>query len=156
MTVEFEIIGEIHTAFEQKSGIPIQSAFGQDLEGTVTIYPQYQDGLKDLDGFSHVYLIYHFNRHHDYTLQSRPYLDEVKRGVFATRAPKRPNGIGISVVKVTRIENNIIYFRGVDTLNNTPLLDIKPYIPDFDHHEVTETGWYGDVKSKNTISDNRF
>jgi tRNA-Thr(GGU) m(6)t(6)A37 methyltransferase TsaA len=111
-----------------------------------------------LIGFSHIILIYNFHKSETYELETKPFLDTKKRGVFSTRAPKRPNSIGISVVKLLEIDNNILFIENVDILNETPLLDIKPYIPEFDHHKVEKYGWIGHkIEKLNTVkSDNRF
>ncbi|MBF0207561.1 MAG: tRNA (N6-threonylcarbamoyladenosine(37)-N6)-methyltransferase TrmO [Oligoflexia bacterium] len=151
-------IGVIETNFEEKSGVPIQSVFGKEHEGVITIFPEYADGLNDLSAISHIYLIYHFNRHHDYSMMVTPYMDDTPRGLFATRAPKRPSGIGMSVVEIIRVEKNKIFFKGVDMLNNTPLLDIKPYVPEIDCFPMAKSGWYENIKNKNKnkVSDDRF
>jgi tRNA-Thr(GGU) m(6)t(6)A37 methyltransferase TsaA len=154
--ITFSPIGTIRTPFESKSGIPIQSAVGGDTTGKVVLDAQFVDGLKDLDGFSHVHLIYVFDRHDDYALQVRPYMDETPRGLFATRAPKRPNAIGLSLVEIISIDHNEILFRGVDMLNNTPLLDIKPYFGEFDTRPNARCGWLDAVQRRRTISDDRF
>ena len=154
--IEVLSIGVINTSFEEKAGIPIQSSFGKEYEGRITLYPEYRDGLKDLSEISHVYLLYHFDRHCDFEMIVKPYMDENPRGLFATRAPKRPSGIGLSIVEITKIENDIIFFNGVDMLNNTPLIDIKPYIPEIDSHPNAKSGWYEKVKNKKRLSDDRF
>lgn len=154
--MQIKPVGVINTLFEQKSGVPIQSVFGKEHEGTITIFPEYCDGLKDLSEISHIYLLFHFNQHNDYSMVVKPYMDETPRGLFATRAPKRPSGIGLSIVEIIKIENNKIFFKGVDMLNNTPLLDIKPYVPEIDCHPTAKSGWYEKVKNKNRVSDDRF
>lgn len=156
MEVLFKPIGIIKTEFKEKPGVPIQSVFGQEKKGRIELFPEFKDGLKDLDGFSHIHLIYYFNEHNDYKLHVKPYLDNREHGVFATRAPKRPNAVGLSVVEVVKIIDNIIEFKGADMLDGTPLLDIKPYVDDFDIRKETRCGWYDKVHKKNTISDDRF
>ncbi|MCK5884291.1 MAG: tRNA (N6-threonylcarbamoyladenosine(37)-N6)-methyltransferase TrmO [Bacteriovoracaceae bacterium] len=155
-TVSYFPIGIIKTNFDCKSGVPIQAAFGADHFGKVILNSEYADGLKDLDGFSHIHLVYHFNRHEEYKLIVRPYMDDTPRGLFATRAPKRPNGIGLSLVEIEKIEENIIYFKGVDILDNTPLLDIKPYYRQIDSRENATCGWLDEAQKINPISDDRF
>ena len=138
-------------------GVPIQPSFGKERTGFIELMPQYTDGLKDLMDISHVYLLYHFDRHQDFKLVVRPYMDDdTLRGLFATRAPKRPNGIGLSIVEIVDINGHIITFRGVDMLNNTPLLDIKPYIAAMDRIDHTIGGWYEKTLSKRRLSDDRF
>ena len=152
----FRPIGIVKTEFESKRGIPVQVVHGSDKTGRVEIYEQYVEGLKDLDDFSHIHLLYHFHNHKDYKLTVIPYLDTIPRGLFSTRAPKRPNGIGMSLVEVIKVRGNIIEFRGVDMINNTPLLDIKPYFPLIDTREGAKCGWFDKLEKKNVISDNRF
>jgi tRNA-Thr(GGU) m(6)t(6)A37 methyltransferase TsaA len=119
---------------------------------------QYAPGLSDLAGFSHIYLIYHFHKSTTYQLKVTPFLDKVERGLFATRAPKRPNPIGLSVVKLISIENNILTIQGADVLDGTPLLDIKPYIQKFDAPQNPTSGWMQAQSDeiKNKRSDDRF
>ena len=156
MELTIKPIGFIETEFEEKSGIPIQSTFGKEYQGVINLFSEYSDGLKDLDQISHIYLLYHFHQHSDYNLVVRPYMDETPRGLFATRAPKRPSGIGLSIVEIIKIKENKIFFKGVDMLNKTPLLDIKPYVPDIDCHPHARSGWYDLVKNKKRVSDDRF
>lgn len=154
--MNFAPIGLIQTEFEEKTGVPIQATFGKDRIGKIQIKQEYSEGLKDLSEISHIFLIYHFNRHNDFKMIVTPYMDDTPRGLFATRAPKRPNGIGLSLVEILSIEENTITFRGVDMLNNTPLLDIKPFVPDIDFVENAKSGWYEKVKNKPRLSDDRF
>ncbi|MEJ2587735.1 MAG: tRNA (N6-threonylcarbamoyladenosine(37)-N6)-methyltransferase TrmO [Deltaproteobacteria bacterium] len=156
--IEYRPIGIIHSPFESLEGMPIQPAGAQGVEGTVDIFDAFRPGLKDLDGFSHIILLYSFHKSAGYELEVIPFLDTVPRGVFATRAPKRPNPIGVSVVALKRMENGVLHIENVDILDGTPLLDVKPYIPEFDHADHVKTGWLGqsrqDVSRKQ--SDNRF
>jgi tRNA-Thr(GGU) m(6)t(6)A37 methyltransferase TsaA len=108
----------------------------------VEVYPQFVDGLQDIEGFSHIILLYVFHQSSGYSLRVKPFLDDQLRGLFATRYPGRPNPIGLSVVRLLRRRENILEIEGVDVLDGTPLLDIKPYVPDFDVHTETRTGWY--------------
>ena len=158
MTISFEPIGIINTPHKSKEGMPIQSQGAKGIKGTITIEEKFMEGLKDLDGFSHVHLIYHFHKSDTYTLTTKPFLDDKEHGVFATRVPQRPNQIGISVVKLNGIKGNVLEIENVDILDATPLLDIKPYIPDFDIHEVDKVGWYlNKTDHINSIkSDDRF
>jgi len=111
------------------------------VKGTVELLGEFQEGLKDLDGFSHIILLYHFHRSRGFKLAVVPFLDSESRGLFATRAPKRPNAIGLSVVQLDKIEDGILYIRNVDILDGTPLLDIKPYVPEFDAPKEARIGW---------------
>lgn len=139
--MEFKPIGTIHTPFKELEGTPIQPIGGKDVEGTIELNPEYIDGLKDLEGFSHIILLYHFHRAETYSLQVSPYLDKTKRGVFATRIPGRPNPIGLSVVRLRKIEENVLHIQDMDIIDGTPLLDIKPYIPAADIKENVRVGW---------------
>jgi len=156
--MEFRPIGVIHTPFESLRGMPIQPAGAQSAPGDVNVFPEYAEGLRDLDGFSHVILLYHFHQAADPKLVVEPFLDSRSRGVFATRAPTRPNPIGLSVVRLLRIEGATLHVENVDILDKTPLLDIKPYVPEFDHHAADRVGWLeqakGAVRSKK--ADERF
>lgn len=134
-------IGIIHTPFKSKGDAPIQSEFSRGAKGTVEIYQEYVEGLSDLEGFSHIYLIFYFHLSEGYDLKVMPFLDDVKRGLFATRAPRRPNQIGLSVVKLIGIKENIIEIEDADMLDGTPLLDIKPYVPAFTEPEKVRIGW---------------
>jgi tRNA-Thr(GGU) m(6)t(6)A37 methyltransferase TsaA len=148
-TPPLRFVGIIRTPFEKPEDTPIQPAFSKSAKGTVEVYPQYVEGLADLAGFSHIILVYHFHRTKEYGLKVKPYLDGELRGVFATRSPRRPNAIGISVVKLDAIIDGVIHFSGADMLNETPLLDIKPYIPYFDDAEDIRIGWLKDkIKSE--------
>jgi tRNA-Thr(GGU) m(6)t(6)A37 methyltransferase TsaA len=143
-SVTYKPIGIIHTPFKNLSDAPIQPSAGRGEAGRVELFPQYAEGLQDLDRFSHIILIYHFHLSGTYSLRVKPFLDDQMRGLFATRAPARPNRIGHSVVRLQAIESNILSVQNVDMLNGTPLLDIKPYVPEFDRHEPVKTGWLQD------------
>ena len=141
MSIKYKPIGFIHTPFKEPKGVPIQPVAGKDIEGKVEILPDYVEGLKDLEGFSHIILIYHLHLSKKASLLVKPYMDEKLRGVFATRAPSRPNPIGLSIVRLVKIKGNMIYIKDVDIVDGTPLLDIKPYVPEFDLREVNRIGW---------------
>jgi len=134
-------IGVIRTPFKVPKGTPIQPPAARGAEGRVELFPEYVDGLKDIEGFSHIILIYHFHLSGPPRLWVRPYMDDIERGVFATRAPARPNPIGLSVVKLEGIEGNALHIRDVDVVDGTPLLDIKPYVPQFDGVPEAKIGW---------------
>lgn len=146
MQLTLNSIGIIHTPFQDKAATPIQSA-RSDTPGSLEVDPQYQDGLDGIEGFSHIYLIYGFH-HSDpqVKLKVLPFLDDQQHGVFATRYPCRPNPLGLSIVRLIERKGNILYFEGADMLDGTPLLDIKPYIPEFDVFSVEKTGWYQNRK----------
>lgn len=134
-------IGVIHSPFTDKGQMPIQASTS-DAVGQVEVFPEYLDGLRDLDGFTHLHLLYAFNYSCGYSLMVKPFLDDHLRGLFATRHPCRPNPIGLSVVRLLALHENILEVEGVDMLDGTPLLDIKPYVPDFDIRSDVRTGWY--------------
>jgi tRNA-Thr(GGU) m(6)t(6)A37 methyltransferase TsaA len=134
-------IGVIHTPFNDKSQTPIQPTRSQ-ATGRVEVFPEFAAGLKDLEEFSHIILLYAFHCSSGYSLQVKPFLDDQLRGLFATRHPCRPNPIGLSIVRLLACRENILDIEGVDMLDGTPLLDIKPYVPDFDVRTEVKTGWY--------------
>ena len=156
--IMYRPIGIIHSPFSEPKGTPIQPSAATGVEGTVEVFPEYAGGLKDLDGFSHVILLYHFHLSRQPSLEVKPYMDEQRHGVFATRAPSRPNPIGISVVRLFKIEGNVLHVRNIDIVDKTPLLDIKPYVPDFDVRDVEKTGWLEKSvhKLKTSKDDGRF
>ncbi len=141
MKIEFTPIGIIHSPFVRLEDMPIQPSGAVDIEGTVAIFEEYRPGLKDLGGFSHLILLYHFHRVRSYELEVVPFLDTEPRGIFATRAPKRPNAIGLSIVQLDKVEDGVLYIRNVDIFDGTPLLDIKPYVPAFDAQKEVRSGW---------------
>ena len=134
-------IGKIRTPFTTVEAMPIQPAGATNTEGRVVVAPDLSEGLDDLEGFSHLILIYHFHLSKGFQLTVTPFLDDQPRGLFSTRAPRRPNPIGLSVVTLTSRDRNVLHVRGIDVLDGTPLLDIKPYVPAFDTPQVTRIGW---------------
>jgi tRNA-Thr(GGU) m(6)t(6)A37 methyltransferase TsaA len=141
-------IGLIHSPLKKKEEAPIQPVYAQGIKGSVEIFDEYSDGLRDLEGFSHIYLFYHFHRAGDTRLLVKPFLDDLPRGVFATRAPCRPNPIGLSLVRLNRIKGNVLHIEDLDILDGTPLLDIKPYISRFNPREKVRSGWQEKVDEK--------
>jgi len=139
-------IGIIHSPFTEKGEMPIQASRSQAI-GSVEVYPEFIDGLTDLDGFSHIIIFYAFHQSSGYSLRVKPFLDDQERGLFATRYPARPNPIGLSIVELKILKDNFLTVEGIDVLDGTPLLDIKPYVPDFDVRENPRTGWY-ETRSK--------
>jgi tRNA-Thr(GGU) m(6)t(6)A37 methyltransferase TsaA len=158
MKIEFTPIGIIHSPFMEPEGMPIQPPGAAGVKGTVEVLEDFHSGLNDLDGFSHIILLYHFHRSRGFNLHVVPFMDSEPRGLFATRAPKRPNPIGFSVVQLDKIEDGVLYIRDVDILDGTPLLDIKPYVPEFDAQVETRTGWLEKARKtvSNRKSDDRF
>ena len=139
--ITYKPIGVIHSPFKEPKGTPIQPASAKGADGTVEIFPAYVEGLKDVDGFSHIILIYHFHLSKPSSLTARPFMDNERHGIFAIRGPSRPNPIGVSIVRLIRVEGNILYIQDLDILDGTPLLDIKPYVPEFDRTDVSRIGW---------------
>jgi len=139
-----EPIGVIHSPYKTKDACPIQGAVRPETSGSVEIFPEYTEGLKDVETFSHVILLYLFDRAGDVQLRRPTFLDDTPHGVFASRHPCRPNGIGLSIVKLEGRRGEVLQISGVDVLDATPLIDLKPYIPRFDHVEGASNGWVED------------
>lgn len=156
--IHYRPIGVIHSPFKEPRGAPIQPKAAEGVKGTVEVFDEFKEGLADLDGFSHVILIYHFHLSEGYTLKVKPFLDDTRRGLFATRAPRRPNPIGVSVVPLVRIDGATLHVSNVDIIDGTPLLDIKPYVPEFDRKSDIRVGWLTGKsrRVKDTFSDDRF
>jgi tRNA-Thr(GGU) m(6)t(6)A37 methyltransferase TsaA len=157
-TIQYTPIGIVHSPFKKPEGTPIQSAVAEDAEGTVEVFPEYKNGLDDLDGFSHIILLCHLQLVKDPKLKVIPFMDDQPHGVFSTRSPNRPNPIGLSIVELVRIENNILHIKNLDIIDGTPLLDIKPFIPGMDNRETTKIGWLerNIQKMKSKKDDGRF
>ena len=155
-----ESIGTIHTEFKKIEGMPIQPTGAKGIKGTIEIKDQYIDGLKDLKDFSHIHIIYLLHKVEGYMLEVKPFMDDNTHGVFATRSPKRPNRIGMSVVKVIDVKDNKVCVENIDVLDETPLLDIKPYVPQLyeDTIDDLKIGWFENnhKKAKSQKSDDRF
>lgn len=139
--IEFRTIGEIRSPFASPEGVPIQPAGAAGIRGRVVLDPAYQAGLQDLAGFSHIHLLYFFHLARPFSLKVTPFLDTVERGLFATRAPARPNAIGVSVVRLIAVSGNVLEVEDIDVVDGTPLLDIKPYVPQFDARPAGRIGW---------------
>ena len=146
--MEIKPIGVIHSPFKKPDGMPIQPAFAKNAEGVVELQPQFTQGLKDLQDFERIWLLYWFDRVIETKLTVKPFREDVLRGLFSTRAPCRPNPIGLSPVRLLRIEANKLYIADIDVLDGTPLLDIKPYIPEFDCYENSKCGWMQNLRYK--------
>lgn len=155
----YSSIGVIRSPFTTREAMPIQPTGARGIAGSIELKEAFVEGLKDLDGFSHLYLLYHFHQSQGYSLTVTPFLDTTPRGLFATRAPKRPNPIGLSVVRLDRIEGSVIHIVDVDVLDGTPLLDLKPYVPKFDTpKENVRSGWLENsgLKPEDVRADGRF
>lgn len=144
-TILYRPIGVIRSEFVVAEETPIQPVYAIGCRGRAELLPEFADGLRDLDGFSHIYLIYHFHKAGPAKLLVKPFLQDVERGVFATRAPCRPNTIGLSIVELIRRDGNVLHLDGVDILDGTPLLDIKPYTAKFDRFETSRNGWQDEI-----------
>ncbi len=140
-------IGIIRSKHTNKKKTPVQPVYARGCKGRVEVFEEFAAGLADLEGFSHLYLLYHFHKASPARLVVKPFLQDAQHGVFATRAPCRPNAIGLSVVRLVRRKENILYVEDVDIIDGTPLLDIKPYTARFDLRKVTRNGWQDEVDS---------
>jgi tRNA-Thr(GGU) m(6)t(6)A37 methyltransferase TsaA len=149
-------IGVIRSPYCEPAGTPIQPVFADTVESTADILPQYAEGLQDLAGFERIWLIYWLNRAPAARLRVVPFRDTAERGVFATRAPCRPNPIGLSCVQLLGVRGNVVTFRGADILDGTPLLDLKPYVSQFDAFPIARAGWLDSASSNDTRADDRF
>jgi tRNA-Thr(GGU) m(6)t(6)A37 methyltransferase TsaA len=151
----YKPIGVIHTPYTKKEDTPIQGCFSPKSRGYVELFPEYVAGLKNVGGFSHLILIYHFHKAEGFKLLTKPFLDKEKRGIFAIRHFNRPNPIGLSIVKLLKVKGTLLEIGEVDMLDGTPLLDIKPYVPQFDIKEHAKDGWYpsANERTKHTITE---
>ena len=161
MKIEFDIIGTIHSPFKELEGMPIQPTGAKGIKGKICLKDEFKPGLKDIDGFSHLILIYHLHKTNGNALEVKPFMDTQTHGVFATRSPKRPNNIGMTTVKLDKVEDDILYISNVDILDGTPLLDIKPYVPQLFEDTLVDDikiGWFETKhqKAKNQKADDRF
>lgn len=156
--IHYKPIGIVHSPFKEPNGTPIQPTGAAGIDARVELFAEYSEGLKDLNGFSHIILICHFHLSKKGSLKVKPFLDSKVRGVFATRSPSRPNPIGLSIVRLVKIEENILYIQDVDIVDGTPLLDIKPYIPALEERESVKVGWLEKKLPRFSISrdDGRF
>ncbi len=157
-TIVLKPIGVIHTPFKTVADIPVQPTADIKSEGWIEVFDEYAEGIADLEGFSHIYVLFHLHKTEYYKLKVIPFLDTVERGVFATRSPARPNHIGLSVTRILSIAGSRINITGVDMLDGTPLIDIKPFVPDFEDTADIRKGWL-EGKEKNIPgkrSDGRF
>jgi tRNA-Thr(GGU) m(6)t(6)A37 methyltransferase TsaA len=156
--LELKQIGTIHSPFTSPQGMPIQPAGAVGVKGRVEVFQEFEAALEDLSGFSHIYLLYYFHLAKSFALKVKPFMDRVERGLFATRAPSRPNPIGISVVRLVGVDRNVLHVLDIDIVDQTPLLDIKPYVPEFDVRHAERIGWMQAAaeKAADVRSDARF
>ena len=149
--ITFRPIGIIRSGHTSADATPIQPVYARDCMGRAEILPEFADGLADIEGFSHLYLIYHLDRAESPQLRVMPNLQDVEHGIFATRAPCRPNAIGLSLVRLVRREGCVLHLAGVDVLDGTPLLDIKPYALRYDTVENPRGGWTDEVDDNTAV-----
>lgn len=156
--IAYRPIGILHSPYTDIQGMPVQPVGALGVTGHIEVHPDFAEGLADLEGFSHVFLLYHLHRVRGYDLTVRPFLDNADHGIFATRSPKRPNPIGLSVLELEEVSGLTVRLRNVDVLDGTPVLDIKPYVPHFDVWEAGKVGWFATKarKADAYISDDRF
>jgi len=156
--IAYRSIGILRSPFQDIAGMPVQPVGAIGIVGHVAVHPEFARGLQDLEGFSHVFLLYHLHRVNGYDLLVKPFMDTDRHGIFATRSPKRPNPIGLSVLELAGVEGTTVHLRNVDILDGTPVLDIKPYVPRFDVWKGERTGWFSSkAHQADTLrSDDRF
>jgi tRNA-Thr(GGU) m(6)t(6)A37 methyltransferase TsaA len=154
--VELIEIGRVYSPFMRVAGTPVQPCRAVGVEGRIELHPSYVEGLKDLEGFDRIWLIFWCHRSAEAKMRVIPYLDTVEHGLFATRAPARPNSLGLSCVRLLEIKGNILRIADLDILDNTPLLDIKPYVPHYDNYPVQRCGWLDAVPQRYVVADSRF
>lgn len=151
LAITFKPIGVIRSEHEFAQKTPIQPNYAKNCLGRVEIQPEFAQGLRDLDGFSHIYLIYYLHQAGPAQLAVKPFLQDVERGIFSTRAPCRPNAIGMSVLELLGREGHVLHLKGLDILDGTPLLDIKPYSAKFDRIDNTRNGWQDEVSEETAL-----
>lgn len=158
MNINFSPIGFVRLPFKQIKGMPVQPTGAIGVPGSIEIDPRFEEGLRDLDGFSHIFILYHLHRTSGFSLLVKPFLDNQLHGVFATRVPKRPNAIGLSIVKLNEVEGHTVHVENIDILDGTPVLDIKPYVATFDKWDADRFGWFTENanKAKHFKADERF
>jgi tRNA-Thr(GGU) m(6)t(6)A37 methyltransferase TsaA len=156
MTIQYNPIGVVHSPFSVQEGTPIQPSRSNGARATVEVFPEFVEGLSDLDGFSHIILLCHLHRSTGWRPKVVPFLDTEPRGLFATRAPCRPNPIGLSVVNLLAVEGNVLSIENIDLLDGTPVLDIKPFVGEFDDRSNVRTGWLEAARGRRDRADDRF
>ncbi len=154
--VVYRAIGVIRSPHRVPAGTPIQPRYAQDVEGEVVMREDLEPALMDLEGFERVWLLYAFDRAGSFEPRVTPYRDTQEHGLFATRAPSRPNPLGMSVVRLLGREGNVLRVRDLDVLDGTPLLDIKPYVPEFDAYPDARAGWLDQGRDDRRRADERF
>jgi tRNA-Thr(GGU) m(6)t(6)A37 methyltransferase TsaA len=155
-SIMMQVIGTIHSPFHEAAGTPIQTVYGRDVAGTISLRERYATALDDIEGFERLWLIYWMDRTGPFRPRVLPYRDTVEHGLFATRSPNRPNPIAMSIVRFIRREGATLYVADMDILDGTPLLDIKPYVPEFDCHPNSRAGWFDKAGVDRRVADGRF
>lgn len=157
-SIIYQPIGIIYSPFKQVAGMPIQPLGAKGQKGTVEVYADYEEGLKDIEGFSHIILLYHFHKITNWASEVIPFMDDEPHGIFATRSPARPNAIGISIVLLKERKGRFLYVEELDMLDETPVIDIKPFFGSYDNRYKVRSGWLDKVKKEpgDVVSDNRF
>jgi tRNA-Thr(GGU) m(6)t(6)A37 methyltransferase TsaA len=155
-SIGIRVIGVIRTSFREPAGTPIQSVYGQNSAGQVVLHKPYDKALDDIEGFEHLWLIYWMNGVIEFRPRVVPYRDTQEHGLFATRSPCRPNPIGISVVRLLRRDGSTLHVTGIDIIDGTPLVDIKPYVPAFDSYPASRAGWFDNARVDRRQADGRF
>jgi tRNA-Thr(GGU) m(6)t(6)A37 methyltransferase TsaA len=156
LVASLRVVGRIHTPFTAGPGTPIQAVYAPDVEGTVVVEEAFADALDDIEGFERLWLVYWMDRVSPFRPKVVPYRDTRERGLFATRSPCRPNPIGLSVVRLLRREGRVLSVAGLDVLDGTPLLDVKPYVPAFDAFPSSGAGWFDESDADRQVADGRF
>lgn len=155
-SIHIDAIGTIRTPFKEASGTPIQAVYAQGAEGQVEVNRKFVSALDDIEGFERLWLVYWMDRVGPFHPKVVPYRDTMEHGLFATRSPSRPNPIGMSAVRLVKRKGPVLYVADVDILDGTPLIDIKPYIPEFDAHPVSRAGWFDNPGVDRRRADDRF
>ena len=156
LAAQLKVIGRIRSPFREAAGTPIQPAYAEGVEGQVVLEEPFAEALDDLEGFERVWLVYWMDRAAPFRPRVVPYRDTREHGLFATRSPCRPNPIGLSVVRLLRREGRVLHVAGVDVLDGTPLIDLKPYVPEFDAHPASKAGWFEEAGADRRTADGRF
>lgn len=153
--MKLEQIGIVRSPYDSREGVPIQNTFSES-EGKIELFEDFSEGIRDLDGFTHAYILYWFHLSEGFSLSVTPFMDTESRGLFSTRAPKRPNPIGLSIVEIQRVEGNVVHVKGLDVVDGTPLIDIKPYFGSIDPRPDASDGWATGKIGTAHVSDDRF
>ncbi len=144
-TIIYHPIGVVHSPHHERGKTPIQPIYADGFRGYLEIFPEFAEGLQDLELFSHIFVIFHFHQARAFKLKLTPFFHTTERGIFTTRAPERPNPIGLSLVRIEKVEENRVYVNDLDMLDGTPILDIKPFTKGLDMRTESRDGWIGRI-----------